>query len=73
MLDETCENKELCAEYLTQRVEQKRKNYLKKELEALGYKVIVSRGDAPSPDAGRSISKGDLYWPAVIKAARDRT
>lgn len=51
MLNETCEYKELGAEYLTQRVEQKRRNYLKKELETLGYKVIVSRGDVPSPDA----------------------
>lgn len=50
MLKDTCEYKELSAEYLTRRMEQKRKNYLKKKLEALGYKVMVSRGDVPIPD-----------------------
>ena len=49
---EVCEYKELGAEYLTQRIEQKRKNYLKKELEALGYKVKISRDDVPIPEAG---------------------
>jgi hypothetical protein len=48
VLKESCEYRELGAEYLTQRIEQKRKNYLKKELEALGYKVKISR-DAPIP------------------------
>lgn len=52
VLKDTCEYKELGAEYLTQRVEQKRKNYLKKELEALGYKVKISRDDIPLPEAG---------------------
>jgi hypothetical protein len=51
MLKDTCEYKELGAEYLTQRIEQKRKNYLKKELEALGYKVRISRGGGAIPDA----------------------
>lgn len=52
VLKEVCEYKELGAEYLTQRIEQKRKNYLKKELEALGYKVKISRDDVPIPEAG---------------------
>lgn len=52
VLKEACEYKELGAEYLTQRIEQKRKNYLKKELEALGYKVKISRDDVPIPEAG---------------------
>lgn len=52
VLKDTCEYKELGAEYLTQKVEQKRKNYLKKELEALGYKVKISRDDIPVPEAG---------------------
>ncbi|MFK2039908.1 hypothetical protein ACIXHX_07240 [Bacteroides fragilis] len=50
ILNHTCEYKELGAEYLTQRIEQKRKNYLKKELEALGYKVNISRDDVPTPN-----------------------
>ena len=52
VLKEVCEYKQLGAEYLTQRIEQKRKNYLKKELEALGYKVKISRDDVPIPEAG---------------------
>ena len=44
--------KEACEEYLNQRMEQKRKNYLKKELEALGYKVKISRDDGPIPEVG---------------------
>lgn len=51
VLKDTCEYKELGAEYLNQRMEQKRKNYLKKELEALGYKVKISRDDVPIPEA----------------------
>ncbi|WP_220392719.1 transposase [Bacteroides fragilis] len=50
ILNHTCEYKELGAEYLTQRIEQKRKNYLKKELEVLGYKVNISRDDVPTPN-----------------------
>ena len=52
VLKDACEYKELGAEHLTQKVEQKRKNYLKKELEALGYKVKISRDDVPVPEAG---------------------
>ena len=52
VLKEACEYKELGAEYLNQRMEQKRKNYLKKELEALGYKVKISRDDGPIPEVG---------------------
>lgn len=52
ILNDTCEYKELGAEYLTQRIEQKRKNYLKKELEALGYQVKISRDDVSIPNAG---------------------
>ena len=52
ILKEACEYKELGAEYLNQRMEQKRKNYLKKELEALGYKVKISRDDGPIPEVG---------------------
>jgi hypothetical protein len=43
VLKDGCEYKELGAEYVTQRVESKRKAYLKKELEALGYKVQISK------------------------------
>lgn len=50
VLKDTCEYKELGAEYLTRRIEQKRKNYLKKELEALGYQVKISRDDVPIPN-----------------------
>jgi hypothetical protein len=49
VLKEGCEYREPGAEYLTQRIGQKRKNYLKKELEALGYRVKISR-DAPVPE-----------------------
>ena len=52
VLKEACEYKELGAEYLNQWMEQKRKNYLKKELEALGYKVKISRDDGPIPEVG---------------------
>ena len=52
VLKEACEYKELGEEYLNQRMEQKRKNYLKKELEALGYKVKISRDDVPIPEVG---------------------
>lgn len=52
VLKGACEYKELGAEYLTQKVEQKRKNYLKKELEALGYKVKISRDEIPVPKVG---------------------
>lgn len=52
ILNDTCEYKELGAEYLTQRVEQKRKNYLKKEQGALGYQVKISRDDVSIPNAG---------------------
>lgn len=52
VLKEACEYKEPGAEYLNQRMEQKRKNYLKKELEALGYKVKISRDDVPIPEVG---------------------
>ncbi|WP_368340132.1 IS110 family transposase [Parabacteroides goldsteinii] len=52
VLKEACEYKELGAEYLNQRMEQKRKNYLKKELEALDYKVKISRDDGPIPEVG---------------------
>lgn len=52
ILNDTCEYKELGAEYLTQRIEEKRKNYLKKELEALGYQVKISRDDVSIPNAG---------------------
>jgi hypothetical protein len=40
--------KELGADYLNSKIESKRKTYLKKELEKLGYKVAIS----PLPDAG---------------------
>ena len=52
VLKEACEYKELGAEYLNQRMERKRKNYLKKELEALDYKVKISRDDGPIPEVG---------------------
>ena len=52
MLKDTCEYRELSAEYLTKRIEQKRRNYLKKELEALGYKVEICRDDITVPVAG---------------------
>ena len=52
VLNEACEYKALGAEYLNQRMEQKRKNYLKKELEALGYKVKIIRDDVPIPEVG---------------------
>ncbi|MBP5796386.1 MAG: hypothetical protein J6W07_06095 [Bacteroidales bacterium] len=37
---------ELGAEYLTQRVAQKRREYLKRELEALGYDVSITEAVA---------------------------
>lgn len=37
---------ELGAEYLTQRVAQKRREYLKRELEALGYDVSLTKAVA---------------------------
>ena len=58
VLKEVCEYKELGAEYLTQRIEQKRKNYLKKELEALGYKVKISRDDVV------------FYWLVVLRNSK---
>lgn len=39
VLKDACEYKELGAEYVTKKTETKRKSYLKKDLEALGYKV----------------------------------
>ena len=51
VLKDTCEYKELGAEYLIRRTVQKRKNYLKKELEALGYQVKISR-DTLLPEVG---------------------
>jgi hypothetical protein len=41
VLKEGQEYKELGAEYVIKRTESKRKAYLKKELEALGYKVQI--------------------------------
>lgn len=58
MLKEACEYKELGAEYLNQRMEQKRKNYLKKELESLGYKVKISRDNVPIPEIGYKHREG---------------
>ena len=52
VLKEACEYKELGAEYLNQRMEQKRKNYLTKELKELDYKVKISRDDGPIPEVG---------------------
>ena len=52
VLKEACEYKELGAAYLDQRMEQKRENYLKKELDALGSKVKISRDDGPIPEVG---------------------
>jgi len=40
--------RELGADYLNSKIEAKRKTYLKKELEKLGYKVDIN----PLPDAG---------------------
>lgn len=48
VLKEACEYKELGADYLNQKMEGKRKNYLKKELESLGYKVQISKKDPTS-------------------------
>ena len=49
-------------------MEQKRKNYLKKELEALGYKVKISRDDGPIPEElgyvvsiGKEKQSGSMY------------
>ncbi|MGL5253543.1 MAG: hypothetical protein ACRC9L_00735 [Brevinema sp.] len=42
ILKDECDYKELGAEYMNQRVEKKRKAYLKKELEKLGYDVGLS-------------------------------
>jgi hypothetical protein len=40
--------RELGADYLNSKIEAKRKNYLKKELEKLGYQVVIN----PLPEAG---------------------
>lgn len=42
VLKDNCEYKELGGEYLDKKQEKKRKDYLKKELEKLGYKVGLS-------------------------------
>ena len=46
-MKDACEYKELGAEYVTKKTEAKRKIYLKKELEALGYKVSISKEAVP--------------------------
>lgn len=50
VLKEACEYKELGAEYVIKKSEAKRKAYLKKELEALGYKVLINK-EAENPIA----------------------
>lgn len=40
--------KELGAEYLNERIEKKRKVYLKRELEKLGYKVDIIKQEQPA-------------------------
>lgn len=42
VLKDNCEYKELGGEYLDKKQEKKRKDYLKKELEKLGYEVGLS-------------------------------
>jgi len=43
--------KELGAAYLNERIEKKRKTYLKKELEKLGYKVDIKKQKLPANSA----------------------
>jgi hypothetical protein len=45
ILTNNCEYRELGAEYLNQRMERRRKSYLKKELEKMGYDVSISQRD----------------------------
>lgn len=52
VLKNTCEYKELGVDYLHQRIENKRKNYLKRELEVLGYKVQITKDKPPVREAG---------------------
>lgn len=50
VLKDASEYKELGVEYVIKKTETKRKAYLKKELEALGYKVSISK-EAEIPNA----------------------
>jgi hypothetical protein len=52
ILDEKVHYKELGADYLNSKIEVKRKTYLKKELEKLGFQVELSLKPNPLPDAG---------------------
>lgn len=51
ILKDTCEYRELGADHVNQRVEKKRKAYLKKELEKLGYKVDLVVNQKPPESA----------------------
>lgn len=51
ILKDTCEYREPGADHVNQRVEKKRKAYLKKELEKLGYKVDLVVNQKPPESA----------------------
>lgn len=57
MLKDGCEYKELGGEYLDKKQEKKRKDYLKKELEKLGYEVGLS--PKPKENAENTQEKGE--------------
>jgi hypothetical protein len=52
ILDGKVHYKELGADYLNSKIESKRKTYLKKELEKLGFQVELNPKPNPLPDAG---------------------
>ena len=70
VLKDNCEYKELGGEYLNKKQEKKRKDYLKKELEKLGYEVGLS--PKPKETVENTVAKEESDKGTVKKRGRKK-